>query len=243
MPRIRVPGQVVALRATSFYRARIFFSLVVLSIIAASSLLLRCSGSPTIAGGVETTNGLIVVSSGLTVRGSAPVGSVVTMFLKSYNPLAVTDLSSGFSEGVVMEPGGNTFTFTTMRDSGEYNVFARNPQTDSGAIVSALRIRAGCHDSVVVPFERLGEIRGSVVRVANGADTVGVMNQHVYCEGSNLTARTDSLGRYVISDVPLGSFKVKLMLYGPVTTSIKNNDNLAVLSRERSTAVVNLVIE
>jgi hypothetical protein len=234
------PGRASGMRAKPACRIRKMTLLALLSAIAASSLLLGCSGNPLFAGGVETTNGLTVVSSGLTVRGSAPVGSTVYLFSKSYSPLAPSNEMKGFGDSISLD-SGITFSFTTIRDSGSYNILARNTPADSGALISALHVRSGGHDSLVAAFDRLGKIRGTVSRIVSGGNTVAAKDQGIYCEGSNLTARSDSLGSYTIDKVPVGRFFVRLMRL-QITVSGQNEQPVT-LSRDTASVIVNFVIQ
>jgi hypothetical protein len=160
------------------------------------------------AGGVETTNGLTVVTSGLTVYGSAPDGSTVLLFADAYNP--TQKYGKAFSDSASIE-SEKTFSFKQIRDSGSYNIIAINTRTRRGAMIPSLYMRPGGHDSIVVPFDTLGEISGVVTYVKN-ADTVAMRSLDVYCEGSNIFARSDSAGFYKMSAIPLGKYRVALVL-------------------------------
>jgi hypothetical protein len=160
------------------------------------------------AGGVETTNGLTVITSGLTVRGSVPAGATVSLFADSYNP--TQKYGKAFYDSASTD-SGRTFSFTQIGDSGNYNVIATNLLTRQGAIVTSLYVRPEGHDSIFVPFDTLGEISGAVISVRN-TDTVAVKSLNVYCEGSNFFTRSDSLGFYKMSNIPLGKYRVALVL-------------------------------
>jgi|WetSurMetagenome_2_1015567.scaffolds.fasta_scaffold195079_2 hypothetical protein len=170
--------------------------------------LLRCSGNPMMAGGVETTNGFTIVASGLTVHGSAPIGSLISILPESFNP--ISGFNTAFKDSASID-SGKAFSFKQIRDTGTYNVFAINSSTRKGARVTSLHIIPGGYDSIVVPFDTLGEISGFAISVRN-ADTVAVKSLNVYCEGSNFFARTDSNGFYKMSAVPLGKYRVALVL-------------------------------
>jgi hypothetical protein len=204
-----MPDRTVGMRAKSVSRARIMACLILSAVIAASSLLLRCSGNPAFAGGVETTNGLIVVSSGLTVRGSAPLGSKVIIASTSYNPFAPTVELKGFCDSVSID-SGNTYSFTATRDSGNYNIYAINAVIDSGAMAPLFLVRSGRHDSLFVPLSRLGEINGSVFRIS-AQDTIAFGSQYVYLAGTDFFCRADSSGYFRLQHVPMGAYHIKVL--------------------------------
>jgi hypothetical protein len=179
-----------------------------LSMCVVSSFLLHCVGNNSLAGGVETTNGLVVVSSGLTVHGIAPAGSMVSIFADFYNP--TQNNRKAFSDSASVD-SEKTFSFKQIGESGMYNVIAINPVTHQGAMIPSLYMWPGGHDSIVVPFDTLGEIGGVVTYVKN-ADTIALGSRDVYCEGSNFFARSDSAGFYKMSNVPLGKYRVALVL-------------------------------
>ncbi len=183
-------------------------TVLALSVCAVFAFFPGCSSNPTLAGGVETTNGLTVVASGLTVRGSAPAGSTVSLFADSYNPLQT--YRKAFSDSAAVD-SGKTFSFKQIADSGMYNVIAINSLTRRGATISSLFIRPGGRDSIFIPFDTLGKISGSVTYVKN-ADTVAVGLLNVYCKGSNFFTHSDSAGHYALSDIPLGTYRVALVL-------------------------------
>ncbi len=210
--------------------------------ISAVSLFLRCTGNPTFAGGVETTNGLTVVASGKTIHGRAPIGSTVSLFSQYYNP---TLPGGGLDESrdSVSIDEGLTYSFAVPRDSSTYNIIAISATADSGAVASSLLVQAGRRDSLYIPFNRLGEISGSAIRV-NNSDTTAISFHNIYLEGSNLFTQSDSLGYYKISNIPLGQFTVKLVLEGPVIVSTgPPTSHYALLGQQDTTVIVNFIIK
>jgi hypothetical protein len=178
-----------------------------LSVCAALALFPRCSGNSPLAGGVETTNGLTVVASGMTVRGSAPAGSTVSIFSESFNPTEKNSRLFTDSESV---DSGKTFSFIPIRDSGSYNIVAINAMTHRGAMIPSFPVRPGVRDSIFIPFRLLGEIRGLLFYVKN-SDTIALGSFGVYCKGSNFSTQSDSSGYYTISTIPLGPYRVALV--------------------------------
>jgi hypothetical protein len=170
--------------------------------------LLQCAGSPTMAGGVETTNGLTVVVSGLTVRGTAPAGSVISMLPDTFNPVSGTGKTFPQSPSA---DSGMAFSFSQIRDTGSYTVFAINSSTHKGARVASLHVVPGVYDSIVVPFDTLGEIHGRALQVIM-SDTLVLGALDLYLEGSNFYTRSDSAGYYKMSNIPLGKYQVKLTI-------------------------------
>jgi hypothetical protein len=212
-----------------------------LSLCVVSALLLGCSGNPTMAGGVETTNGLTVIASGLIVSGSAPAGSMVSLFSDSYNP--TQEYGKAFSDSASID-SERTFSFKQIGDSGSYNVFAINPVTRKGAIVPSLRLRSGGHDSIFIPFDTLGEISGVALHVVQ-SDTVAIGLGDVFLAGSNFFTRTDLAGYYKMGNIPLGKYRVIMPVKASTIVGDKEFliENVAELSHQNITVISDLIIK
>jgi hypothetical protein len=221
-------------------RHRAIKTLLSLSLCALCLLLLRCSGN-LLAGGVETTNGLTVVAAGLAVHGSAPIGSMVSLFPSSINPISKN--SAAFIDSVLIDSGG-TFSFERIGDSGNYNVVAINAVTRRGAMVSSLHIRPDGRDSIVVPFDTLGRISGFAVYVKN-SDTLKLGFYDVYLAGSNFFTQTDSAGFYKISDIPMGKYRVILTVKASTITPVREYtiEQAAEVDDQNTTVLLNFFIE
>jgi hypothetical protein len=202
-------------------------------------LLPRCSGNPTMAGGVETTNGLTVVASGLSVHGSAPGGSAVSILPDSFNP--VSGFNRAFKDSAIID-SGKTFSFKQIRDTGAYTVFAINSSTRTGARASSLHLLPGGHDSIFIPFDTLGEITGRALKIIK-SDTFALSAQDVYLEGSNFFTRSDSMGHYKMSNIPLGKYRVKLIIR--VSTAVGDDtfeiEKAVELNDQKISVVLNLI--
>jgi hypothetical protein len=210
-----------------------------LSLCIVALLLLRCSGNPIMAGGVETTNGLTVVASGINVHGSAPIGSMVSIVSDSFNPISAN--SKAFFDSTVID-SETTFSFKQIKDSGSYNVFAINPLTHKGAIVTSLRLLPGGHDSIFIPFDTLGEISGVAQNIIK-SDTVAIRSSDVYLAGSAFFTRTDTAGYYKMSNIPLGIYRVTLIV--KVSAAVGENEftiaNVAELNNQKTNSIVNFI--
>ena len=194
------------------YRAK--NTVVSFSVCAVAAFLLRCSGNPTMAGGVETTNGLTIIASGLTVHGSAPAGSKVSIFADSFNP--APNYRKAFSDSASVD-SGETFSFKQIGDSGAYNVIAINPLARRGAMFPSLYLRPDEYDSIFIPFDTLGEISGVTLTI-NNSDTTAFGFNDVYCKGTNFFTRSDSSGYYKMSNIPLGKYRVALVIQVALAT-------------------------
>jgi hypothetical protein len=203
--------------------------------------LLRCSGNSTLAGGVETTNGLTVVASGLTVHGSAPIGSVVSILPDSFNPISGNRMAFFDSASI---NSGKAFSFIQIRDTGAYNVFAINSSTHQGARVTALHIAPGGYDSIYIPFDTLGEISGYALQVIK-SDTFALGAHDVYLEGSNFFTRSDSAGHYKMSNIPWGKYRVRLTTSASSAAPDKvvKIEQIAELNDQNIAVILNFVVK
>jgi hypothetical protein len=172
------------------------------------ALLLQCTKNiaGNDSGGTETTNALVVISEGMSVRGYAPSGTSVIMCNETFNPLH----DENFIDSVIVD-SSKSFIFKTVTTKGKYNILAINGQILSGAFISGLNVDVGSDDSALVHFDSLGNIDGTILHVNRfGTDTIASANMPVYIEGTSARAKTDSIGIFHIGNVPLGTYRVKL---------------------------------
>lgn len=177
------------------------------------------------SGGTETTNALVVISEGLSVRGYAPSGTKVILCNDTFNPLH----DENFIDSIFVD-SSKSFIFRTAKTKGNYNVLAINSQMFSGAFVSGIDINTESDDSVLVYFDSLGNINGAILQVnRSGKDTIASANNPVFIEGTSICTKTDSAGFFHIGNIPVGTYKIKvdqpLTMTGPVEKVVSLNEN------------------
>lgn len=177
------------------------------------------------SGGTETTNALVIISEGMSVRGYAPSGTKVIMCNDTFNPLH----DENFIDSTIVD-SGKTFIFRTPKTKGIFNILAINSQIFSGAFISGINVSADSDDSILVHFDSLGNINGSIIHInRSGTDTIASANIPVFIEGTSACTQTDSAGFFHIGNIPVGTYKVKLdqplSMTNPVEKIVSLNEN------------------
>jgi hypothetical protein len=162
----------------------------------------------------------------MSVRGYAPSGTSLIMCNETFNPLHDED----FIDSLIVD-SSKSFVFKTVITKGKYNILAINSQIFSGAIIPGLNVNIGSDDSILVHFDTLGTINGTILQVKmSGTDTIASANMSVYIEGTSARTQTDSSGFFHIGNIPFGTYKVKLedqplTVTGPVEKVVSLNEN------------------
>lgn len=192
--------------------------------------LLLCQCGKNIAGS-ETTNGdqIIVTATDDRIYGTAPVGHTIYLFSSDYCPYN----DSGFSSTVNSDTSG-TFSFNNIEE-GEYALYCKLSNSDLSAFVQLIQIQSyNLNTSDTVAFDENGSFSGKLI------DSSGTpMSQfNVYISGSPFFTITDSLGIYVLDNIPEGNYMLTFIESPNNNNSPKKKRTIAVsVDAGKNTAV------
>lgn len=189
-------------------------------------VLLQCTGR--IAGGSETTNGVIVAVAQNDIKFTGPSGSNINIFSVDYMPSSNT--------GPVISLSLNDSGLATLNDFsyGIYNIFILNPSDSTMGLIDSVTVSKNENRFWDVRLELPGALSGKLI-IAN-ASTNG--NAVIYIKGTpfiDTMGVNNSIAHFNFSRIPSGIYTIEYI--------IKDINSSAALLGERKGTLTTVAVK
>jgi hypothetical protein len=202
------------------------------------ALMVHCihctiSNPDTVAGGLETTNGITFSIADGSISGVTAPNSRVILCDTAYVP---PEISSQLYIDTVISDTGGLFTFSEMPRGG-YTLVAGNADFTSGCLITPLMVDTGnstrlIDSAVFVPLAELP--------VQTRTDSTTAPSSIVFIKGTPFATHTGEAGTGFLTGIPSGIYKVEAylnvlkdlvpVLYTATSEAVRVNDTSTILT-------------